>query len=353
MIQDNRTTFERNNLDDILRQPQTFSKNHINCFIYRSKARCVTASRHVYNSYLCTNIFDVEKIKNLPGEGIGFIYSKNVAFKMLNMHMRENRSYIYMDNSYFSKFYDEKVSKFRFSINHIHPQFRTSSVDILNSFDDIPHNITMKPWQEDFDISKHILICPPTGEVLSLFNLDPDWLLNTVTKIRENTDRKIIIRFKEKIKSQEKIVLEILNSKYTDIIFGNSINRLDINKLMENCYAVVAPASGVGVIAVTNGIPVFSESFGPVAGVASFDYTQINNPIFPNREPWLKTLLLHEFTLADIHEGVWLGRLKKLYPKKLKMIQDESIKVKVIHPKRLEQRQQEILHKLMEKMNNE
>lgn len=307
-------------LDELLANPTIYSQNHLNCYVDIHKTTSKVVCSYAYRSYALTNILPIENVSNeLPGEGLGFIYSKNVAFKALSLYQKQGGNYIYMDNSYFSKYYDNKISKFRIIVNDIHPHINNDLVS--------PVQVELSPWNKRNDSKLFILICPPTGTILELFGVKSNWLEKTVEQIRSKTDRDILIRFKNydfMNEEHERRFLKIAK-RHHNIYYDKSITDANLLTLFEGCYAVVAPASGVGVIAASKGIPVFSEKIGPVASISLQDYTLINDPIYPDREQWINTILNHEFALSEIFSGEWLIRLKKIYPMGLKRILHDKI----------------------------
>ncbi len=311
----------RENLEMFLTSNKVLSPNHINCYVDAHKNTSKAACSYIFKSYNLTNVYNIAEISEIPGEGINFIYSKNVAFRILTHHQNCKGNYIFMDNSYFSKFYDEKIAKFRMIVNHIHPQKTISNYD--------GEKIELSPWNTSFNSDSFILICPPTGNILKLYGIKDSWLEGTIKQIRKKTDRKILIRFKnyDFFNEEKEKFFKKLNHRHKNIFYQKEISDADLLKLFQDCYAVVAPASGVGVIAASKGIPVFSEKFGPVASISLHDYSLINEPIFPDREEWLSTILSHEFTLQEIFNGKWLPRLKSIYPKELKRILDGEINI--------------------------
>lgn len=316
----------RSNLDDILNVDKVFSNSHINCYLDMKKNTSKVVCSYIYNSYELSNILNIKNEDDFFLEpGIGFIYGKNIASKVLSLYIKSKYNYIYMDNSYFSKFYDAKISRYRLSVNQIHPGF----IDFNSEKEYTSEIEKMQPWKERFDENLHILICPPTGNILKLFGVGDSWLYHTIKTIREKTQRKIIIRFKnyDYVDQDKYDFLNRISNKFGNILFDKDITDANLLDLFSDCYAVITPASGVGVIAITKGIPVFSSHIGPLSNVSLNDLSMINSPIYPERKEWLVNILNHEFTLDEIYNGEWLVRLKKMYPQNLKRINDDKINI--------------------------
>lgn len=307
-------------LEQMVANSRTFGPNYLNCYVDPNKTTSKVVCGYAYRSYNLTNVFKMENISDkLPGEGIGVIYSKNVAFKMLQLHHQCKSNYLYIDNSYFSKYYDKKITRFRIMTNDIHPHTISNLTPTTQ--------VELEPWRKRNDSDLFILLCPPTGSLLQLYGVKKGWLEHAISQIRSKTNRQILIRFKnyDFMTAEQNRRFNKLARRYKNISYDPTITDANLLTLFEQCYAVVAPASGVGVIAASKGIPVFSENIGPVASISLHDYSLINDPIYPDRELWLNTILNHEFTLNDIFSGEWLVRLKQIYPKELKRILSDQI----------------------------
>ena len=315
----------KDNVNTVLEDKKIYSPNHLHCYLDKEKNNSKVACYYAYNSYKLSNIFDIDTTDKVPSEGIGFIYSKKAAYKFLGHYQRRNYDYVYMDNSYFSKLYDVKNYKFRLVVNHIHPQ--------IQYVESAETDIKLSPWRQRDDAHYHILLCPPTNNpannILKSFGLKRGWLYNTIKIIRQKTNRRICIRFKNYnynfTNADGEKEFAKMNRQFGNLFYERDISETDLLNLFENCYAVVAPASGVGVIAASRGIPVFSEKFGPVGNISLHDYSLINEPIYPDRTEWMNNIINHEFILEDVYTGKWLTRLKKMYPLELENILDERI----------------------------
>ena len=100
----------KNNLETILMAEKNYSDNHLNCYIDLAKNTSKVLCCYAHNSYSLSNVIDINSVQDNLNLGVDLIYSKNVAFKILNLQRLKSSSYIYMDNSYFSRFYDAKTS---------------------------------------------------------------------------------------------------------------------------------------------------------------------------------------------------------------------------------------------------
>jgi hypothetical protein len=159
----------------------------------------------------------------------------------------------------------------------------------------------VQKWQKE---GGHILVCP-TAPILTNskykdlykdhpLHATPDdvesWIQKTVLELKKYTDRKIVIRIKPNLKDEH-------------IPFADDI---------QGAHACVTMCSKVAIDSVMMGIPSFCDPLSMAAPVSRTDLSQIENPLYAdNREKWIETLLLNQFTIGEIISGIawdWLVR---------------------------------------------
>ena len=62
-------------------------------------------------------------------------------------------------------------------------------------------------------------------------------------------------------------------------------------------------SSNVAVEAVIAGVPVFVANSSACEPVGMTDFSRIESPIYPNREPWLAHLAYSQFSYEEIESG--------------------------------------------------
>ena len=72
---------------------------------------------------------------------------------------------------------------------------------------------------------------------------------------------------------------------------------------IQNAYAVVSHNSAVVVDAVLNGVPVFCDKMNMGVPIGLTDFSKIEQPIKPDREKWIDSLLANQFTMSEIRNG--------------------------------------------------
>jgi hypothetical protein len=91
------------------------------------------------------------------------------------------------------------------------------------------------------------------------------------------TDRQIVVRFK--------------NSKRP------------LQQDLDGAHAVVANGTIAAVEAAILGYPVFDAPGSAAALVGQTDLTQIEHPVYPDREPWVRSLAYCQFSEAELVDG--------------------------------------------------
>ena len=161
----------------------------------------------------------------------------------------------------------------------------------------------LQPWHQ----GDHILIAMQRSDSEQWAGLPPaeQWLKQTIDRIREHTDRPIVVRPhpRQKLAYMPGIRIQqpqALRGTYDEFDFRSNIDR---------AWAVVNENSGPGSQAVIDGVPAFVGAYSMAAPVANLDFAQIENPLMPERAEWLEQLCHTEWTVSEIRSGLPLGRL--------------------------------------------
>lgn len=155
--------------------------------------------------------------------------------------------------------------------------------------------IELKPWRPK---GKYILICMQRDGGFSMKNLDPLlWLRMKLNKIRQHTDRPIIIRpHPGKVQDFSSFVapgVEVVDSTKVPLI-----------QSMYKTHAAVFFNSSSAVAAVCEGIPVFIDDNSCVArDVANKNIENIEKPELFNREQWIWDLAAAHWSDDDSKAG--------------------------------------------------
>jgi hypothetical protein len=162
------------------------------------------------------------------------------------------------------------------------------------------YNMDLQPWRTT---GNHILITlqRPLGWSMRGYNLET-WLEETVTKIRQHSDRSIVIRWHPgDWKSFPKYASMLKKYKATV-----SPQERHITEDFVNCWALVCHNSTPSSAAAIEGIPAFitdDPGFCQAGDVANNDFTRIENPILPDRELWIRKLAQCHWSFDDLRGG--------------------------------------------------
>ena len=131
------------------------------------------------------------------------------------------------------------------------------------------------------------------------------WLKQTVSTLRQHTDRSIVIRSHPR---QEVVVLPgCLVDRPMHI--PNTYDDYDFDKTLRHAWAVVNWNSGPGSQAIMSGVPAFVGPDSIAVPVANLDLSQIETPNKPNRAQWLVEVSHSEWTVDEIAAGLPIARL--------------------------------------------
>jgi hypothetical protein len=141
--------------------------------------------------------------------------------------------------------------------------------------------IKIKPWKKTGD---YVLVLPPSEHVKKWYNIS-DWETKTVEKLKQHTNREIIIKNKN---DQESYM-----------------------QMLSNAWAVVTCQSTAAVDVLLEGVPSFCNEMSMAKPVSHTDLSLIETPFYPeNREEWLDSLLANQYLMQEILNGDAWNRLK-------------------------------------------
>lgn len=151
--------------------------------------------------------------------------------------------------------------------------------------------LKIKPWKEHGD---HILICSQHERSEQWRYMPPSdiWVNDTITKIREHSDRPIRIRPHPRFPLRR-------NFNQNSVLSSNNF-QTDLN----TAWAVVNHCSNPGIEAVMNGVTAFVDDISLAAPVANTDLSMIETPLRPDRTQWLNDLAWTEWTQQEMLDGL-------------------------------------------------
>jgi hypothetical protein len=133
-----------------------------------------------------------------------------------------------------------------------------------------------------------ILIVAPDEKPCKFYDIELDsWMAETVATIRQHTDRPVVVRERNRSRTDRKI------------------NRVE--KALDDVHAVVTFNSIAGTEAILAGVPVFALAPSNAARpVSNTDLAHIDNPWFPDRDQvlaWAHHLAYAQFHIDEFKNG--------------------------------------------------
>lgn len=186
--------------------------------------------------------------------------------------------FIYADHAYFGRGYPGGgiEGNFRVILSDVHRR------DVVPR--DSAKTFVYEP--KDWRRGEYVLVFPPSETMVKTFEPHPQWAQLMIKTLKKYTARPVFLKPK--------------HAKYP------------LSHYLENAHAVIGFGTVACVEAAMFGVPVFAGPKCPATPIAATDLTQIDTPIYPDREAWFRNLTWSQFHLDEIRSGlcreVLLGR---------------------------------------------
>ena len=158
--------------------------------------------------------------------------------------------------------------------------------------------IDLRPWRTS---GNHILICLQRHGGWSMRGLSTvDWVNQTISKIRQYSNRPIVVR----THPGDKKIKSILQINHKGIRVSETGTLLDD---LYNAWATVVYNSSPSVASAIEGIPTFltdpTPEYSQSYPVANTDLSKIENPELPERELWIHKLSMSHWNFDELRSG--------------------------------------------------
>lgn len=223
--------------------------------------------------------------------------------KLLWIAKKEKINFYYIDHCYFFRAEGNTVNKttndwsYRICLNQenlnflVHDKLNTSDIKRIQKNKNLilPRNIVKTTGNK-------ILVCPPSYAIARYYklkNYDVElWLNDTIKTIKQQTDKQIIIRYKD--------------------------SKTPYLKDFENAYCIVTYQSTLAIEAILQGIPSFCSVHSCVAPVSTttLDLNKIKFPTTVEIENWIISLLANQFTMEELQNGIAFEAINRLQKQK-------------------------------------
>lgn len=221
-------------------------------------------------------------LERLPDDVVPIVGCTPELRPIIDGWLKRKRVFAYWDRGYLDRIYATCLPEgdaggyFRWHLNAYQMKsVRSVPDDRLRA---LKSSKVVRPWQKN---GRHIVIAAPT-RTYCRFHRCESWIADTIDALARVTDRQLVIRDKEQYK------------------------RRPIQKDIEGAHALVTHGSNAAVESVVLGCPVFVHPDSAAALVGKTDIKQIESPVYPDREWWLRSLTYCQFNQQEILSGqVW------------------------------------------------
>lgn len=197
--------------------------------------------------------------------------------ELIRESIKRQQPWIYLDHGYFHR-------------GHYQGHYRCTVEDfqqrsIIHRPDDRwkKLGIELSPWRKGRDV----IVCAPSSHVCNIFGCH-SWETDTLAGLKRCTDRPIVIRRKTDPGAFQEV--------------------------LKNAHVVVTSSSIAAVEACLFGVPCIVDAISAASPVGLTDITKVEEPVYPDREPWLHSLAYGQFTRDEMREGLAWQTLRELLP---------------------------------------
>ncbi len=254
---------------------------YVKSFGHSSDAKIIYTRHQVFQSQSSQ-----VKVKNLlPGyNSVAFAGLLRGNAHILDMALRDNLNFYYIDHAYFNPGYKYpnwmRVTKNGFVQNTILPNVDTERLKLFD----------IKFKEYNFNKKQNIVVFPPSDTVARVFN-KTNWEAETIKKIKEYTDRPIVVRRKSGPVMDNLMITAKNTEKYH---YDESLDNV-----LNNAYCVVAFNSAVALTALERGIPVICERYC-AAYPLTHSFSELEKLKEKERTQLFASLSWGQFTMEEI-----------------------------------------------------
>ena len=214
---------------------------------------------------------------------------------------------VVIEGQLIGKFHPDLEAKYvRVGMNH-HLADRTnffnknSPPDRWNKLKDV---VGVQPWRKT---GEHILICMQNPGGMSTRGVDQfEWLFETLEKIRQHTDRKIVVR-----PFPRSEVCSVGRFNKQNVYVVDPMKQL-LKDDLENAWACICFTTTASTLAIIKGIPLFPGNPGCYGWeLGNHSLENIENPEINDREQWFYNLAYSQWSPEELTRGIVWQRIKK------------------------------------------
>lgn len=192
-----------------------------------------------------------------------------LALRIIPRAVRDRRPFWHIDNGFHLPARGSAHGYYRMTYRSMSPILLAHPPQLRRGLD-----VAMRSWQS---AGGHVVLALPGSAFGRAVGINvAAWIGAIQARLQGATHRRVVVRPKEASHA--------------------------LARDLAGAWALVTHSSNVAVDAVIAGIPVFVEPTSPAAPVGRLDL-DIENPIYPDREQWWRSLMAQQFTLAEMADG--------------------------------------------------
>lgn len=222
---------------------------------------------------------DFSALEKLPDEVVPVVGCTPRLRPIIDSWAARGRTWVYWDRGYFDRVFatclptGDNGGYYRWHIGSFQMKKIQSVSD--DRWRSLKSHSSLRPWNK---LGRHIVIAAPT-RTYAKFHSTRDWIADTIDALARITNRQLVIRDKEHCRNRP------------------------LQEDVEGAHALVTHGSNAAVESVVLGCPVFVDASSAAALVGRTDLKDIENPVYPDRDEWLKSLAYSQFSEPELVDG--------------------------------------------------
>jgi hypothetical protein len=234
--------------------------------------------------------------------------------RVIERQFKHKKHVLTVDGNIFN--YLSKNVYFRYSIDGVFANTGYYFDDMIDPgrWNNISKNTgcILKPWRKTGD---HVLILMQKNSGWTMkgeHNLS--WCLNTINKIKEYTDRRIVVRLHP---TDSHLMDEYVQKLERDNITVSKNKH--ILEDLKNAWCSITYNSSPGAVSVIEGIPVFimdlDHKRSPAYDVGNTRLDMLEDPSMIDRTQWIQKISMSHYNIQDIKDGILWNEVLRYFKK--------------------------------------
>jgi hypothetical protein len=241
---------------------------------------------------------------------LGYTLEDNFRKKIINTLATQNTPSIFVDSNILH--YSRREHEWhRYSLGSVYPDTGTYFFQDLDrtkwaTYSEW-HSVNLKPWRVTGD---HILIFCQRPKGFNMFIDQETWVDDTIAKIRQYSNRPIMIRMHPGDGTREKQINKIRKKYRKAVTISYHEN---IRDALADCWCTVGINSTPNVVSAIEGIPGYIEDpqHSWAADVAFTDLSLLENPPMPDRSQWVNKIANIHWSNDEVKSGQLWSAIKR------------------------------------------